>query len=294
MSGTPSPQGVIDLWAQMFLVDYGERLGPSYYRFRNLAYLQVMRGAFATFEEKEGVADAVAGLIADVTIRNRREDCLDLPPNQVVHRRTTLAPKHMAKYIELKKRAIVELETGDVSAINAAALLTKLLQVSSGAVYDENGMYHVVDTARYELIADIVEERPHTVVFFTWSHQKEQLEGEFKKRGLSYGLIDGSVSAGRRTEYISQFQAGGLRVMLCQVQSAAHGITLTRGTTTIFASLTYNAELFEQAKSRIYRGGQTQSTETILITADGTAENELYSRLMSKTFNMNNLLEMLR
>jgi SNF2 family DNA or RNA helicase len=294
MSGTPTPQGIIDIWSQIFMVDEGQRLGNSFYRFRNNTYTPEKKGAFTTWKEKEGMAEAVADLIADITIRNRREDCMDLPPNHIVHRRISLSPTHMRKYQELKKRALVELETGDVSAVNAAVLLTKLLQLASGAVYDEFGEPHLVSTDRYELIADLVDERDCTVVFFMWAHQRTWLEKEFAARGLSCEVIDGSVSSKKRESAVAKFQNGELRVILCQIQSAAHGITLTRGATTIFASLTYNAEYFEQAKARIDRGGQTRPTETILITAEGTVENELYSKLMDKTFKMTNLLEILQ
>jgi SNF2 family DNA or RNA helicase len=294
MSGTPTPQGIIDIWSQIFMVDQGQRLGNSFYRFRNNTYTPEKKGNFTTWKEKEGMADAVADLIADITIRNRREDCMDLPPNHVVHRRIALSPTHMRKYQELKKRALVELDSGDVSAVNAAVLLTKLLQLTSGAVYDEFGEPHLVSTDRYELITELVAERSQSVVVFNWRHQRDELIKLAEAEGFKYGLVDGSVTANKRTEYIKQFQAGELKVMYVHPASAAHGITLTKGVATIWASPTYNAEHFEQANARIYRGGQTQTTETILISADGTAEQDVYKALYDKRTNMHNLLEVLR
>lgn len=294
MSGTPTPQGIIDIWSQIFMVDQGQRLGNSFYRFRNNTYTPEKKGNFTTWKEKEGMADAVADLIADITIRNRREDCMDLPPNHVVNRRISLSPAHMRKYQELKKRALVELDSGDVSAVNAAVLLTKLLQLASGAVYDEFGEPHLVSTDRYELITELVSERNQSVVVFNWRHQRDELIKLAKAEDFAYGVIDGSVTAKGRTEYIEAFQAGELKVMYIHPASAAHGITLTKGVATIWASPTYNAEYFEQANARIYRGGQTQTTETILISADGTAEQDVYKALYDKRMNMHNLLEVLR
>jgi SNF2 family DNA or RNA helicase len=114
----------------------------------------------------------------------------------------------MRKYQELKKRALVELETGDVSAVNAAVLLTKLLQLASGAVYDEFGEPHLVSTDRYELITELVAERSQSVVVFNWRHQRDELVKLAEAEGFKYGLIDGSVSANGRTAFIEQFQAG--------------------------------------------------------------------------------------
>lgn len=292
MSGTPSPQGVIDLWAQMYLVDMGQRLGASYYRFKNTCYTPVLKGKFTEWKEKEGAADSVAAQIADITIRNRREDCMDLPPNQIVWREIELSPKHMKQYKELKVNALLELESGDVSAVNAAALATKLLQTVSGAVYDQEQVVHLIDSERYELIADLIEERPQTVVFFIWKHQRDQIMEILDKRGISYGLIDGSVTRkNAREESVEAFQAGMLRAMLCHPKSAGHGLTLTAGVATIWSSPTYDAEHFEQANARIYRGGQTKSTETILIHAKGTIEDKVFSALFEKKFKMANLLE---
>lgn len=294
MSGTPNPQGVGDLWSQMMILDGGERLGPSYWRFRSLTYTPEKKGRFTTWVEKEGIAEAVAGLIADVTVRNRREDCLDLPENQVVTRRINLSPQHMQKYKELKKQARVFLDTGDVTAVNAAVLMTKLLQLTSGAVYDEFGEPHLVCTDRYELVMDLVEERRACVVAFNWRHQREFMMEEAKRRGLSAAFIDGSVtSTARRTEVVRAFQKGDLRVVFLHPMSAAHGITLTRGDATIWASPTPKSDDFLQLNARIYRGGQTKETETILIEARDTLEGHVYKLLNDKIDNLAALLAVL-
>lgn len=294
MSGTPTPQGVIDLWHQMFLVDQGRLLGNSYYRFRASTHTPVNKGAFTEWVEKKGVADAIADIVSEKFIRNAREDCMDLPPNLIVHRSYKLTPDHFKKYQAMKRHAFMELETGEVSAVNAAVLLSKLLQVASGAVYDELGHAHVVDTQRYELIMDLVEERDHSVVFFNFKHQKEQLLKIAEKSKMKYAVIDGEVSGNKRTQAVEDFQAGKLKVLFCHPQSAGHGLTLTRGTASIWASPTYNVEHFEQANARIFRGGQTKKTETILISAEGTADQKAYKALFEKQLNMNNLLEVLR
>ena len=294
MSGTPTPQGIIDLWHQMYLVDRGKLLGNSFYRFRSTTHTPVNKGAFTEWVEKEGVADAIADIISGVTIRNAREDCMDLPENLVVHRRYQLSAPHLKVYNELKRHAFIELESGDVNAVNAAVLLSKLLQVASGAVYDEYGEAHLIDTQRYELVMDLVDERDHSVVFFNFKHQKNELIKLAEKAKMKYAVIDGSVSGAKRTQAVEDFQAGKLKVLFCHPQSAGHGITLTKGTATIWVSPTYNVEHFEQANARIFRGGQTKKTETILISAEGTVDARAYKALFDKQLDMNNLLEVLR
>ncbi len=295
MSGTPTPQGIIDIWAQMFLVDKGKLLGNSFYRFRSNTYNPVNKGAFTEWVEKPGVADAIGEIIAPVTIRNRKEDCMDLPENLVVTRSISLSSKHMKLYQDLRRKAIMELETGVVSAINAAVLRSKLLQVASGAVYDEQGVPHLVDTDRYELIMDLVDERDHSVVVFNWRHQRDQMIKIAEQKDYTYALIDGSVNnMYERTNAVNDFQAGKFKVIFIHPQSAGHGITLTKGCATIWSSPTDNAEHFVQANARIFRGGQTRKTETILIEATGTMDEAAYKNLTGKISNMNNLLEMLQ
>ena len=295
MSGTPTPQGIIDIWNQIFLVDQGQLLGNSYYRFRANTHTPINKGSFTEWVERPGMADAVGDIISGITIRNRREDCMDLPENLIVHRKIDLSATHMRQYQELRRRAILELETGTVTAMNAAVLLNKLLQVASGAVYDEHGTPHLIDTDRYDLVMDLVEEQEHSVVVFNWKHQRDQMIKLAEQRGISYGLIDGTISnMYARTQTVNDFQAGKFRVLFIHPQSAGHGITLTRGTATIWVSPTYNSELFVQANARIFRGGQTQKTETILISANGTADEAAYKALNDKVLNMNNLLEILQ
>ena len=174
---------------------------------------------------------------------------------------------------------------------------TKILQLASGAVYGDNedGSYSLVNTERYELVADLVEQRTHPcVVFFNWKHQKDELIKEFTKRGITFTLIDGTVSDNDRNIAVKHFQAGFYRVFLAHPQSAAHGITLTRGMTTIWPSPVYNLEHFIQGNRRIYRAGQTAKTETIVVLAEGTIEQTVYEKLTAKNARQETMLSLLK
>lgn len=300
LTGTPSPNGVLDIFHQMLLLDDGERLGGSFYRYRSSVCTPEQVGPsiqHMRWEDKPGAAEAVSGLLSDISVRHELNKCLDIPPNHVYEHSFTLSARHMKLYKELEATSILELKAGKVSAINAAVLRTRLLQVASGATYGgiegTNTDYHLLDTARYELILDLVQEVEHSIVFFLWRHQREELVKEAEKRKLKFAIIDGTIPAKKRIAIVAKYQLGRFDTLFLQPQSAAHGLTLTKGTRTIWSSPTYQPDFLEQGNARIHRGGQTKKTESILIHAQGTVESKVYSRLNEKNARMVNLLRIL-
>jgi SNF2 family DNA or RNA helicase len=297
MNGTPNPNSITDIWHQVYLLDDGQRLGPSFYAFRQTVCIPKQVGPRAEMIEwtdRPGAQEAVSKLIEDITIRHKFEDCIDIPPNHEYVVPFYMNKTHVNKYNAMKLTEMVVINANKaITAVNAAATTTKLLQIASGAVYDENGEYHLIDGDRYEMIADLCAERKHSVVFFLWKHQKDHLIESLKKQGLTYAVIDGSVSDREKHETVELYQKGLYRVLLAHPQSAAHGLTLTRGTATIWASPTYNLEHYQQGVKRIYRAGQTEKTETILVIAQDTIEERVYEALQNKKVNMLELLDLL-
>lgn len=237
--------------------------------------------------------EAVAGLLEDMTVRHVFEECTDIPENHVYTVPFELSTKHRRAYEILKEHALLELEEGGVSAFNQGVLANKLLQMASGAVYDDSGAPQLYDTARYELVMDLAEQRRQCVVAFNWVHQRDHLVELAVQRGLTYAVIDGDASAKQREQAVQLFQAGLIRIIFAHPASAGHGLTLTAGRATIWASPVYNAEHYTQFNKRIYRIGQHHKTETILVIAAGTIDEEVARRLMGKVIKMDGLLEML-
>ena len=296
LSGTPNPNGLLDLWHQVFILDDGQHLGDSFWRFRSTVCEPKQVGPSPNhlqWNDKDGAAEAVADLLDDITIRHIFEECTDIPENHEYSLNFELSAKHRRAYEILKEHAILELKDEGITAFNQGVLANKLLQLASGAVYDDEGVAQLYDTGRYELVMDLVEQRSQCVVAFNWRHQRDQLTKLADKRGIAYGVIDGSVSARRRETIVDNFQAGMLRVIFAHPASAGHGLTLTKGVATIWASPVYNAEHFYQFNRRIYRIGQRKRTETILICAEDTIDEQVALRLISKLEKMDNLLEML-
>lgn len=301
LTGTPNANSITDLWHQMFILDDGQRLGKSFYQFRNSTQTPEQVGPSAQmlkWVDKPGSEVAVGGMIQDMVVRHKFEECIDIPAN---HEYTV--PYHMPSrqekvYRAFEKDAIAAVTSNQViSAVNAAGVMQKLMQIASGASYSDGlagERYVSIDSGRYELVADLADQRTNSVVFFNWQHQKEHLEAEFKKKGLTYAVIDGSTSDKARKEAVDLFQAGFYRVLLAHPQSAAHGLTLTRGTATIWASPTYNLEHWLQGNRRIYRAGQTQKTETIVVVAPGTVEEKVMQKLIDKNVRQTSMLAFLQ
>lgn len=300
MSATMMANSLLKIWHQTLIIDDGQRLSGSFYRFREATHTphQKAKNIHAVeWTPKKGAEEFITEQLKDISIRNKLEECIDIPDNQVRYVEFAMNSKHAKAYKEFAKHAVMILDSGVVEAIHASSLNSKLLQTASGAVYDEKGEYHLVDTDRYELITDLIEEVDHSVVAFNWRHQRDQIVKVLQKRKITHGVIDGDASSDRRISLVDAYQKGHIQTLLIHPQSGGHGLTLTRGTRTIWASPTYNAELFKQLNHRIYRAGQKKKTETLLISAAGTIESQVYNKLQDKMERMNrthNLIELLR
>lgn len=300
LSGTPNPNSVMELWHPMLICDDGQRLGTSYYSLRNKVQTPTQIGPrpeHVRWDDKPGATQAINEILADITIRHQFEDVMThVPPNHRHVKEFVLAPAAKKAYEKMEADYITMVEDAVVSAVHAASVRTKLLQIASGAVYDGTGEgnYKVVDRGRYELIAELVEERDHSVVFFNWKHQRELLADEFSKRKLTFAVIDGDVKQRDREEIVRRYQAGELQTLLLHPKTGAHGLTLTRGTTTVVSSPIYEADILKQMIHRIYRGEQDKVTNTIFVQAKGTVEDLVYARLDDKSERMQDLLDLMK
>lgn len=299
MTGTPTPNTVLDVWHLAFLIDRGERLGKNYYGFRQqVCTPQAIPGVAKAMKwtDKPMANDLVTSMLADITHRVRLEDVQELP--DIITREITvkLPTKLKREYEELKRNSMLMLESGELlNAVHAGSRMQKMLQLLSGAVYNENGEPKDLHTDRHSLVLDMVEETDHALVAFNWHHQKDGLVKAAKARQRAgtlgkFAVIDGSTKVAVRNQIVEQYQNGQIHVIFAHPQSAGHGLTLTKANRIIWASPTYRADLYEQFNHRIYRTGQTRKTEIIHIAADGTAEQEVYEKLMGKVSRMDDLL----
>lgn len=301
MSGTMAPNSVTELWSQAKIVDDGIRLGKRFTAFRNLMQTPVTMGPFRKWVDKPEALEIAYGLLSDIIIRHKFEDVMPNVP-RMDHRIMyyDLSTKHQKLYKELEKTSFLEINGKLISALSMGTLAGKLLQCASGAIYNDveslnPKSWSIIDSGRYELIADLVEERQHSIVFFLWKHQREELVKLFKSRNFTYAIIDGDVKkAADRAQIVSNVQNEKYKVLLLHPDSAAHGLTLTKATTVIFASPVYEADIFKQGIARIRRGLQDKVTESIVILARGTRDlhaYEVFSGKRDRLDALNNLFE---
>lgn len=302
LTGTPNSNTILDLWHQMLIIDDGNLLGMSFARFRNTV-CDYQRNPFGgKWLDKPGVEEAVAKRISKLCIRHRFDEVMDIPSNHQYTVYIDMSRTLRNHYETMVQEALLLLEEGVVSAVNEGVLRGKLLQIASGAVYGDEDKgrrrdptYQLLDRDRYILIADLVEARDHSVVFFNWKHQREELKAEFEKRGITYAVMDGNTPDKAREEIVAAYQRGDLQVVAMHPKTGAHGLTLTRGRATIIASPFDEADLLKQAIHRIYRGGQEHRTETILVQARGCrVEQRVYANNLRKTGRMESLLQILK
>lgn len=236
------------------------------------------------------------GLISDITIRHKFEDCVDIPATHQYTVDYELTPKQWKAYKTMELTQLLPLldpKKPPLSAVNAAAVATKLLQIASGAVYTEAGKFQVIDLARYETIMDMAAERKQPLIYFFWQHQRDALVAEAAKRDMRYCVLDGNATDAQRNAMVWQYQQGQFDVMFAHPASAAHGLTLTEGTSTIWSGPTYNLEWFKQGNKRQARIGQKHKTEVVICLAKGTIEEKVYNDiLMPKDKRMGNLLDL--
>ena len=286
MTGTPMPQSVTDLWHQIYLLDEGKRLGSSFFKFRSATCEPRQNGPDAKhikWTDREGIEEAVVALLDDIVVRHKFEDCVDIPPNHRYSVEVELNAKHLKFYREFEEEQLKEFEGKTITAVNAAALNTKLLQVASGAVYNDDGDYSLIDADRYELVADLVEARKHSTVWYQWNHQLDETKKALEARHISYVVWNPD-----RPEIEQEFQAGRYQAILCHPQSAGHGLTFTKAVASILCSPTFNLEHFLQLYKRIYRIGQKEKTETIVLVGQGTRDEVAWARMLDKKVRQDN------
>lgn len=310
MSGTPNSNTILDIWHQMYIIDDGERLGDSFYKFRHATTTPITvaqtrmttdkEGKIKVFTpkkwvDKPGIEKTIAAIVSDITMRHAFEDCIDIPPNQMRIVPYTMPAKQLKLYEDMERDMVIENEGDIVDAPNAAVLYGKLLQISSGAAYAVDGEPTIVEKGRYELTADLIMEREHTLVFFLWQHQRDLIIEALKKRSrnIEYAVMDRTTPDRLRGDYVRGFQNGFYKTLLCHPKTAAHGLTLTKACATIWPSPTIDLEFWKQGYHRIVRAGQDKITETILICARDTKDEQVFRTLLLKNTRMSNFLEVL-
>ena len=281
LTGTPSPHGLMDLWAQIFLLDGGQRLGRTISCYREMYFIPDKRSRTTIFSyaPKEGAADAIYKRIQDICISMKSEDYLQLPEMVVDDIPVALDPKAKKAYTELEKTMLLTVDDEQlVTATTAATLTGKLLQLCNGAVYDENGDVLEVHNCKMEAFMETVEQLngQHALVYYYFRHDRERLLTALEKTGLRV-----RVYAGARDE--KDWNAGEIDILLAQPASCGYGLNLQDGGHhVIWFGLTWSLEEYQQANKRLHRQGQRYPVIIHRLIVQGGTDEDVVRSLENK------------
>lgn len=281
LTGTPAPNGLIDLWSQMYLLDMGERLGKTITGYREKYFRPGRTNGQVVFDYKalDGSEQAIYDKISDICISMKAKDYLELPERVDNDVKVKLSDVNMKKYLEFEKEQILQLpedETGDVSAVNAAALSNKLLQFANGAVYDADKGVHEIHTEKLEALTEIVEAAngQPVLIFYAFKHDLYRIQKKLK----AYHPVEIGGS-----ECIRAWNAGRIHLLLAHPASAGHGLNLQAGgNIVVWYSLPWSSELYLQANARLYRQGQAKPVIIHKLIAEGTIDEDVVKALDGK------------
>lgn len=289
LTGTPAAQSPVDAFGLARLVN--PTAVPLYVsHFKDQVMYKV--SDFRWIPRPE--AKTIVHKALQPAIRFEKKDCLDLPPVTFVDRDAPLTPQQLVYYKKLKQEMLIEADGEEISAVNAAVKINKLLQISGGAVYTDTGEVLEFDvSSRLKVVHEVVEETSNKVlVFVPFTHTIELLEKYLTKHGITSEVINGSVSVNRRTDIVTHFQNNPQpKVLIIQPQAASHGLTLTAADTIIWYAPCTSVETYLQANARIDRPGQVNAM-TIVHLSGSQVEKRMYSLLRGNVANHTEIIDL--
>jgi SNF2 family DNA or RNA helicase len=287
LTGTPAPNGLIDLWPQIYLIDGGERLGRTLTGYRERYFLPDKRNQMIvyTWKLKEGAEEAIYEKLSDICVSMSAEDYLELPDRIDNIIPVELPKKAKEQYEILEKELILSLSDSDVLAGSAAVLANKLLQVSNGAVYDEDGEVRHIHDEKLKALDELIETaggKP-VLIFFGYQHDKDRLLKHLEK------LEPRSLKSDKD---IKDWNNRKVQVLLAHPASAGHGLNLQAGgNIIIWFGLTWSLELYQQANARLHRQGQKEKVIIHHIIAKDTIDERVMKVLEEKDISQTNFIE---
>lgn len=277
LTGTPAPNGLMDLWAEVYLLDGGERLGRTITRYRQTYFTPGWSNGVVVYEyiPRPGADQAIRGRLSDICLSMTKEQYLDMPP--IVYRTVDVELPAAARtaYRELERTSLADLPDGRITASTAAVVNTKLQQLTGGAVYDEDKQSHVVHAAKLDALQELIEEAngQSVLVFYAYTHERDRI---LERLGSVCHVID-------TEEDIEAWNAGKYAVALAHPASVGHGLNLQQGGhIAIWYGLTWSLELYQQANDRLYRQGQKHTVTVFHIIAQNTVDEACLAALQRK------------
>ena len=287
LTGTPSPNSLMDLWAELYLLDRGERLGKTigFYREEYFRPGKSDGHVVYSWEPRRGAREKIEKLISDICVSMSAEDYLTLPERIDVEVPVSLSIPERQMYERMERDQILTLEDEQVVALNAAAVMNKLLQMANGAVYTESGEAIRIHEAKLDALEEIVDTAGEPVlVFYSFRHDKAAIERRIRGVREISGPKD-----------IADWNEGKIPVLIAHPASVGYGLNLQDGGHVIvWYGLTWSLELYQQANARLYRQGQEKPVIVHHLIAEGTVDEQVMRAIKAKDTSQSALLQALK
>lgn len=288
LTGTPAPNGLIDLWSQIYLLDSGERLGHTITGYRERYFTPGQRNQTTIFnyKPKPEAEQAIKKRISDICISMSAEDWLELPERIDNIQTVRLTDKERSAYDKFERDSYMEFMDGEITAASAAALTNKLLQYSNGAVYLPDGGYVTTSEKKLDALGELLDTSAGKPVlcFYSYRHDLERIQKRFPNARKLTGSED-----------IQAWNAGEISLLLAHPAGAGHGLNLQAGGNVIvWFGLTWSLELYQQANARLHRQGQTEAVIVHHLITAGTVDEKVIESLRGKHDVQDDLLRSLK
>ena len=275
LTGTPSSNGLMDLWAEFRILDLGQRLGRYITHYRNTYFTPDKRNAQVIFSYKAlpGAEDKIYKQISDITISMKSIDYLKMPECIVNEVSVSLNEKEWNIYSKFKDEMVTKLGDEEIDAVNAAVLSGKLLQMANGAVYDSENKTHIIHDKKLDALEDLIEgaNGKPVLVAYWFKHDLERIKNRFSVRQI------------KASKDIEDWNDGNIPIAVIHPASAGHGLNLqSGGSTLIWFGLTWSLELYQQTNARLYRQGQNETVIIHHILTKGTIDEDVMTTLTRK------------
>lgn len=290
LTGTPTSNGLMDLWAEIGILDGGQRLGKFIGHYREAYFkpgsMNPSTGVVFQYVPRPGAEEQIYRKISDITISMKALDYLHMPECVMTHHEVEMNSQEKKLYDMLAKDLLMPLEDGDIDAANAAALSGKLLQMANGAVYDENGNSREIHSRKLEALEDLIEAAngQNVLIAYWFKHDKQRITAHLEKLGYHPRDIKDS-------EDIRNWNAGSIPVAMIHPASAGHGLNIQQGGhILIWFGLTWSLELYQQTNARLWRQGQTEVVTIHHIVTKGTVGEDVIAALEQKDVTQEKLI----
>ena len=290
LTGTPAPNGLEDLWPQIFLLDRGQRLGRTMRSYIDLFFTTPNSWLPYKHELKPGAEDEIYKRIGDICVSMRATDHLQMPERVDNIVELTLSTKEEKLYKQMERDMLLPYADGDVLAINAATLAGKLLQLANGAVYDEFHNIRVIHERKLDALEDLIEAangKP-VLVMYLYKHDLTRIQERFGKWSPEN---ESGVRELKTSQDMTDWNEGRIPIAVTQPASTGHGLNLQHGgSTIIWFGLNWSLELYEQANARLWRQGQKHTVVIHHLVVKGTMDEQVMKALHDKAADQNALL----